>query len=153
MRWLMVLMLLTGWLGFSGLAESAEARVVKVLPHYLDLQGRHTLSPSLYERDAYQAELRKSPDKCSGLRFDVQWKEKGYAADKLKLKVEIRASKGTESKVYVLEQAVKPKGFLGYWAAIPWTGDEYKAAGTMNAWRVTLWEGDTQIAEQKSFLW
>ena len=48
-----------------------------MLPHYLDKEGRHTLSPSLYERDAYQAILRQNPEKRGGMRFDVQWKARG----------------------------------------------------------------------------
>ena len=55
-------------------ATAAEGRIVKVLPHYLDAKGRHTLAPSLYERDAYQAHLRKNPDLCKALRFDIHWK-------------------------------------------------------------------------------
>ena len=55
----------------------ATGRVIKVLPHFLDLQGRAALSPSLYDRDAYQAVLRDHPEKRSGLRFDMQWKTKG----------------------------------------------------------------------------
>ena len=52
---------------------SAASRISKVLPHLLDKQGLHTLSPSLLERDAYQAQLRSNPDQCSGIRFDVKW--------------------------------------------------------------------------------
>ncbi len=130
-----------------------QARVLKVLPHYLDLEGRHTLSPSLYERDAYQAILRRSPEKCSGIRFDVEWKAKGYPTDKLKLKVEIRANKDKDTKTIVLEKPVQPKGWFEYWAAITWDGDGFKTAGNMSAWRVTLWDGEQQIAEQRSFLW
>jgi hypothetical protein len=33
------------------------------------------------------------------------------------------------------------------------TGDEYKKLGELVAWRVTLWDGDKLLAEQKSFLW
>ncbi len=34
-------------------AGAASARIAKVLPQLLDLEGRHALSPSLYDRDAY----------------------------------------------------------------------------------------------------
>src|SRR5207249_4815919 len=59
---LMVLCLLT-----CGVGQAAAGRVVKVLPQFLDLKGRNTLSPSLYERDAYQAVLRRHPEQRSGM--------------------------------------------------------------------------------------
>ncbi len=59
------------------LAHAASGKVLKVLPHFLDLQGRHALSPSLFERDAYQAHLRKNPAEVSALRFDVEWSGRG----------------------------------------------------------------------------
>ena len=55
--------------------EAVPARVMKVLPQFLDTNGVHTLSPSLYERDAYQAYLREHPDKRSGIRFEVHWRK------------------------------------------------------------------------------
>src|SRR5256885_6498812 len=82
--------------GFASPTEAATARIIKVLPHLLDRKGRHTLSPSLYERDAYQGFLRKNPDQCSGLRFDVQWKAKRVDWSQLKLRVEIRGSKDAQ---------------------------------------------------------
>src|SRR5439155_1231097 len=42
--------------------RGAEAKIYKVLPTFIDKEGRHSLSPSLYERDAYQAQLRKHPE-------------------------------------------------------------------------------------------
>ena len=55
-------------------AGAGTGRVVKVLPHFLDLKGRHALSPSLYDRDAYQAQLRQHPEQRSGIRYDVLWR-------------------------------------------------------------------------------
>ena len=82
LRALVISALLT--LPFAAVADGA--RVVKVLPHFLDLQGRHTLSPSLFERDAYQALLRKNPGQRSAVRFDVQCK--GIPADTSALSTE-----------------------------------------------------------------
>ena len=31
--------------------------------------------------------------------------------------------------------------------------DEISAVENITAWRATLWEGDRQLSEQKSFLW
>src|SRR6266705_3403962 len=70
--------------------EAGTGKVAKVLPHFLDLQGRHTLYPSLYERDAYQALLRQHPEKRSGIRFDVEWRTKGPIWEPLTLRVELR---------------------------------------------------------------
>ena len=65
------------FLVFARLVSAADGKVIKVLPHLLDQAGRHSLSPSLFERDAYQAELRKHPEKVSGLRYDVRWRIRG----------------------------------------------------------------------------
>src|SRR5262245_7382197 len=76
-------------------AGAAPARIIKVLPQFLDLEGRHALSPSLYDRDAYQAELRAHPEKVSGLRFAVQWNT-GMDST-LKLRIELRGIHNTET--------------------------------------------------------
>ena len=54
-------------------APVAVAKVIKALPQFLDQQGQSALSPSLFDRDAYQACLRKHPSErtacawpCSG---------------------------------------------------------------------------------------
>jgi len=133
--------------------EAAEAKIVKVLPHYLDLEGRHSLSPSLYERDAYQAFLRKNPDKRSALRFEVQWKARANAGVNLKLRLEVRTSKNLLAKPTVLEQPVKKRRWLGNWSALLITGNEYRELGDVLAWRVSLWDGERQLSEEKSFLW
>ena len=69
MRWLKLLPLLIFFSGLTPESEAASAKIIKVLPHLLDRDGRHTLSPSLYERDAYQAILRAHPIQRSALRF------------------------------------------------------------------------------------
>ena len=51
------------WFAAVLTAGASTGRVFKVLPHFLDTNGVHTLSPSLYERDAYQAHLRQHPEK------------------------------------------------------------------------------------------
>jgi hypothetical protein len=135
-------------------AATTTGRVIKVLPHYLDLNGLHTLSPSLYERDAYQAVLRQHPEKRSGIRFDVEWKASGKPEAPLKLRVEMRGNAKTDpAHQTVLEQEVKPGGWFGHWTSLPLTGKQYESFGDLTAWRVTLWEGDRLLSEQKSFLW
>ena len=45
-------------------------------------------------------------------------------------------------------------GVLGlFLCGIKLEGEEYKKFGELVAWRVTLWDGDKQVGEQKSFLW
>jgi hypothetical protein len=117
----------------------------------LDLRGRHTLSPSLYERDAYQAFLRQHPDQCSALRFDVNWKVPPATAARLKLRIEARGSK--EPRPFVLDQVVERKSSRGRWTSLTLEGEDFRKAGEIIAWRASLWDGDKLIAEQKSFLW
>jgi len=134
-------------------AAAATGRVVKVLPHFQDHKGRRALSPSLYERDAYQSYLRQHPEERSGVRFDILWRVRTKAATSLKLKVEIRGiAKGNLPSEKVLEQEVKA-GSGSRWTPITLGGDDFKAIGEVTAWRVSLWDGDQLIAEQKSFLW
>ena len=91
-------------------ASAATGKVIKVLPQFLDLKGRHAISPSLYDRDAYQAYLREHTNDISGMRFAVQWKASGASADALKLRVEIRGiSHGELPPTIVLEQPVKTR--------------------------------------------
>ena len=154
MRRLLLLMLppLLLATAISALAATT-GRVIKVLPHFLDLKGRHALSPSLYDRDAYQAQLRQHPDQRSGIRFDVLWKAKASQEATLKLRVELRGiAQGNLPRQKTLETEGKP-GWLGRWTSLTIGGDDYKNFGEVTAWRTTLWDGDQLLGEQKSFLW
>lgn len=135
-------------------AVAATGSVIKVLPHYLDLKGKHSLSPSLYDRDAYQAQLRAHPEQRSGIRFDVHWRAFGVT-NKLKLRAELRGTaKGSEPRQTTLEAEVNAGKTGGSrWSSLPLIGDAYKEFGEVTAWRVTLWDGDQMVGEQKSFLW
>ena len=151
MRWFKLLPLVLLFSASALGTEAVNVRIIKVLPHLLDRDGRHTLSPSLYERDAYQAFLRKNPDQCSGLRFDVQWKAKRVAGTRLLLRVEIRGSK--EAKAVLVEQPARPNHWYRRWSSLRVDGASYQKVGEVIAWRATLWKGDRLVAEQKSFLW
>jgi hypothetical protein len=133
-------------------AVAADGKIIKVLPHLLDKNGKHTLSPSLYERDAYQAKLRNSPEEVSALRFDVQWKSGAKKGTELKLKIEARGRKAG-SKVKTLEAKVKDNGFFSTWSRLPLSKKDYASLGGLGAWRASLWLGEKQISEVKSFLW
>jgi hypothetical protein len=130
---------------------AAEGRVIKVLPHLLDAKGRHTLSPSLYERDAYQARLRADPSLAHGLRFDVLWKISKAGAKPLTLRIELRGANGTTPMT--VEREVK-RGFLGRrWSGIELDSEDFRKVGMVSAWRASLREGDSEIASTSSFLW
>lgn len=154
MRCLLVSLSLLCWLAQGVSAQAATGRVIKVLPQFLDLQGRHTISPSLYERDAYQVQLRQHPEQRSGIRFNVQYKVKAPAETALTLRVEMRGfARGDLPRQLTLEQPVKPGGWFGRWTGLSLVGDQYKEFGDVTAWRVTLWEEGKLLGEQKSFLW
>ena len=138
---------------FALSANAATGRVSKVLPHFLDLKGRHTLSPSLYDRDAYQAQLRANPDQRSGLRFDIYWRARAVPGAKVKLRVELRgAARGEIPSQHTLETEIKASA-TSRWTSLALLGEDYKKFGEVTAWRVTLWDGEQLVGEQKSFLW
>ena len=152
MRRFLVALLLLGLLSATLASDAVSGRVVKVLPLLLDLKGRDALSPSLYDRDAYQAYLRHT-NEISAIRFDVLWKASNVTDEKLKLQVELRGV-GTNGmpRQMTLEQAVTP-GYFRRWTSLTLGGADYKNLGELVAWRATLWSDDRLLGEQKSFLW
>jgi hypothetical protein len=137
-------------LAFAAIANAQSERIIKVLPHFLDAKGRASLSPSLFDRDAYQAQLRANPTNRSGLRFDVQWKASYYPG--LVLRIEAKGAHGREPKVITLDQPVKPGNF-SQWTGVSLTGQAYTNFGALISWRALLVNGTNVVAEQKSFLW
>jgi hypothetical protein len=154
MRRAFIWLLVVSWLALAASATAATGRVIKALPQFLDLKGRNSLTPSLYERDQYQALLREHTNQCSGMRFYVQWKAKGSPTDPLRLRLELRGvARGDYPRQLTLDKPVVPAGRFSHWAEFDLVGETYKEFGTVTAWRVTLWEGSRQLGEQKSFLW
>ena len=142
------------WLGVQAvLADPVTGRVVKVLPFHLDLEGRNTPSPSLFDRDAYQDQLRKNPAQCSALRFDVQWKARSARDAQLRLRVEMITSASTKARPIVVERPVEARSGGKRWTQLTLQGDAFRQAGELIAWRVSLLEGESVLAEQTSFLW
>jgi hypothetical protein len=135
----------------SSNVEAGSARIKKVLPQLIDSKGRNSLSPSLYERDAYQAVLRKHPEQCAGLSFNIQWT--GSRSKNLVLRMEIRGGQGDTSHSEKLEMPVKKTGLFSNWSSLVLSGEAFKSFGNLVAWRATLWDGEKQVSEQKSFLW
>jgi hypothetical protein len=153
MRRLLVILLLLGSLSATFASDAASGRVVKVLPLFLDLKGRDAVSPSLYDRDAYQVYLRQHTNEISAIRFDVLWKAANAKGAKLKLRVELRCvGAGGLPRQITLEQSVTP-GFFRRWTSLTLGGADYKNSGELVAWRATLWSDDQLLGEQKSFLW
>jgi hypothetical protein len=152
MRTLLILLVSLGL--FSALhAADVTGRVIKVLPLLLDREGHDAVSPSLFDRDAYQAVLREHTNQVSAVRFDVQWKAGKSSNGSLILRLELRGigAQG-EPKLKTLEARATPH-FFESWTSFTLGGDDYKQFGSIVAWRATLWNGDRQIGEQKSFLW
>jgi hypothetical protein len=153
MRRLLMILLLLGSLSAAFAADTITGSVVKVLPLFLDLKGHDAISPSLFDRDAYQAYLRLHTNEVSAVRFDVLWKAANAKDSKLKLRAELRGiGAGGLPKQTVLETEVTPK-FFRSWTSLTLGGSDYKNFGEVVAWRVTLWNGDELLGEQKSFLW
>ncbi len=140
------------WVAAASGLEAAP-RILKVLQHRLDEQGRHTLSPSLFERDAYQAELRMNPERVTGLRFEVSWKGLSDRQEPLQLRLEARTMKGDPDHPLVLEREVRADRWGATWSTLTLDGETFRKVGEVTAWRATLWHGDVLLTEQKSFLW
>jgi hypothetical protein len=132
---------------------AADGKVIKALPQFLDAQGRSAISPSLYDRDAYQAYLRKHPDERTALQLTVQWKAGGVDWSRVKLRAELRGVLGNNLHTTTLEIPLTKSSLFGNWTDFKIEGADYQKFGELAAWRVTLWEGDKQLAELQSFLW
>jgi hypothetical protein len=153
MRRLLVTLLLLGSLVAALASGTVSGRIVKVLPLFLDLKSRDAVSPSLYDRDAYQAYLRQHTNEISAIRFDVLWKASNAKDANLKLRLELRGvAAGGLPRQTLLEEPVAPKWF-GRWTSLTLGGTNYSQLGDLVAWRATLWSDDQLLGEQKSFLW
>ncbi|MEO7675536.1 MAG: hypothetical protein ABIV39_02095 [Verrucomicrobiota bacterium] len=137
---------------FANAASASDPRLKKVLPQLIDTKERSSLSPSLYERDAYQAFLRAHSGERGGIRFAVLWHGSSKGKD-LRLRVEMRGLRNEATLIKTLEVPVAKAGWFNTWTYLDLRGQEYKNFGELAAWRVTLWDGTRQLSEQKSFLW
>ena len=74
----------------------------------LQLALEHRTFAAIHEvdRDAYQQDLRTTPTNRSALRFDIQWKARGY--DELTLRIDLKGMKGKEPTQTNLQQRVAP---------------------------------------------
>ena len=153
MRWALTIIFSLS-LFVSAASADTTGRVIKVLPQYLDTQGRNTVSPSLYERDAYQLQLLHYPELRGGLLFNIQWNA-SYNNANLKLRVEARgmARDNNTVKICQWDAPVQRHGWFSQWEKLPVSTADFKTLGTLTAWRVSLRDGDRQLSEQHSYLW
>ena len=128
-------------------------RIIKTMPLLLDTKGHDAVSPSLFDRDAYQAYLREHTNEVSALRFDILWQVRKPTTGNWKLRLELRGVEVDGApQLRTFETAIKAPS-LRHWDAITLNGADYQRFGQIVAWRSTLWHDDIQISEQKSFLW
>ena len=85
------------------------------------------------------------------MQFQIQWKSR--TIEPLKLRLEMRGTKAAETTTVTLETQVRHLAGFNKWTALTVKGDDYARLGDLNSWRVSLWDGDKLLAEQKSFLW
>jgi hypothetical protein len=97
--------------------------------------------------------LRQNPHERWALRFDVNWKAERVHRSNLKLRLELRTSKGDFGKPVVIDAAVKAPLLFGRWSSLTLPREAYEGIGEIIAWRVSLWDGELMLAEEKSFLW
>jgi hypothetical protein len=148
MRIFALIILASALVGCSALQPQSGINIVKVLPHFLDESGNHTDGPTLLHRDVYQVKLRKNPDLVHAVRYDVNWR----GAGEVKVRLELRSTKvGVETMI--IERVETASGRRTHWTPILIDAATYKTFGQPESWRVSLWQGKTQVGEQKSFLW
>lgn len=154
MRALLILFLSLVFAAAVHAADTAGAgKIIKVLPFLIDQKGRNATSPSLFDRDAYQAYLRDHPTNIASLRFDILWKAAKAPNENLKLMLELRGfSSNNVPGIKVLETNVVA-GVFSKWTALPLMPPDYRQFGNAAAWRATLWDGGRLLSEEKSFLW
>ena len=148
MRIFALIILAATWAGCSATRPQSGPNIVKVLPHYLDASGNHSDGPTLLHRDVYQANLRKNPDLVRAVRYDVNWRGSG----EVKVRLELRSTKAG-SETMIIEKVETTSGRRTHWTPILIDAATYKSFGQPESWRVSLWQGEAQIGEQKSFLW
>ena len=153
MRRLLLILSVLGSLATARASDSMTGHIVKVLPLFLNLKGQDAISPSLFDRDAYQAYLRAHTNEVSAVRYDVLWSTSNADNTNLTLRIELRGiGQSGVPRQTRLEQTVTPHCFR-HWTSLPLAGEDFKNFGEVVAWRATLWSGPQLLSEQKSFLW
>ena len=87
------------------------------------------------------------------MRFDILWKAQNATNEQVTLRAELRGV-GAHAlpTVATLETNLMART-ARHWTSLEIAGTDYQNLGSLVAWRVTLWDGNTMLSEQKSFLW
>ena len=133
--------------------RAGEGAVLKVLPQFLDKKGEHALSPSLYERDAYQHYLLVHPAQRAALRLAVEWKARNVDWSQVKLRAEMRGLTNNVTRTITIDKPLQKHGRFASWTEVRLEGDDFWNFGQLIAWRVSIWEGEHQLGQLQSFLW
>jgi hypothetical protein len=134
-------------------SDQITGHISKVLTLFVDTNGVVAPSPSLFDRDAYQAYLLAHTNAVSGVQLDVAWNARHARGTTLKVRVDLKGigTNGIPTQA-TLVQTVTPSLFH-HWTSLTLTGQNYKNFGVLAAWRATLWNGAQILGEQESFLW
>lgn len=146
-----VMVLVVSLCGASGVR--AEGTVHKVLVHYLDLDGHHRKSPSLFERDVYQEFLRTHPEQVSAIAFDVLWKVPQSHKRDLSVRLEIRGSENYQTAPMSMVVPVNGRKYFKTWSRVTLNREEIDSIGKIVAWKVTVEEDGKALSSHHSFLW
>ena len=123
----------------------ASPRVVEVMSQ-TRLQDVDLVDKPLFERDRasrIRFEPEALPADAQRQEFFVRWS--GTAG---LVKFEYRQ---VDKPNTIEEQTYTPQGDRAKVFEV--RGEEFRAGGLVSAWRVSLWDGDTLLAEKKSALW
>lgn len=133
--------------------QAGSIKIFKVLPHYLDKQNRHSLSPSPFERDRYQSILRADIEKCSTIRFDIQWRNTLSDLENMSITVEIRGNKMGSEPVSFTQKLPSKKSIWSKWTKIKIPEETFHKMDGIGAWRVIIQDGEKTLQEYRSFMW
>ncbi len=155
-RQIRAILLIVALLSFTVL-PCFSFEITKVIPQFKDQKGRVALSPSLFERDAYQASLRRDPTKTSGMIFRVHVRRLGASKQSNLpppelLRLEVRG-KDTTKAATTVDLKLAPEVAKRNWHFINLGRADFEKLGSVTAWRVSLWREGKLISSQTSFLW
>ncbi len=153
MRALLIFLTTCGLFAAAHAADPVTGRILKVLPLLLDTHGRDATSPSLFDRDAYQAQLKLNANEVSAIRYDVLWKASRILGEKVTLRAELRTVGARGIPQFKTLETEATPGSFRRWTSLTLGGEDFQKSGNVVAWRVTLWCGEKLLDEQKSFLW
>ena len=124
-----------------------------MLPHYLDDQGRHTLSPDLFQRDAYQEYLFQNPEVVSTVRYDAFWGAFASKQGPDTVRLDLRGTRNGEPTDHSIEAAVADNRRGRKWVGVTVSPEDYAGIGRVVAWRLVASKDGQEVETARSFLW